>query len=69
MLIYYLYLHRTEEKQGWLSANPGYVSWKHQDDKVIVFERADTVFVFNFHPNKSFPDYKVNHKSKIVTAS
>ena len=53
------HFHRVEEKRGWLAANPGYVSWKHEDDKVIVFERADTVFVFNFNSSKSFADYKV----------
>lgn len=42
-----------------LAANPGYVSLKHQDDKVIVFERAGVLFVFNFHPVKSFADYRV----------
>nr|CAD7392412.1 unnamed protein product [Timema cristinae] len=36
-----------------------YVSWKHEDDKVIVFERADLVFIFNFHPTKSFTNYRI----------
>jgi len=36
-----------------------YVSRKHEDDKVIVFERAGLIFVFNFNPNKSFTDYKI----------
>lgn len=36
-----------------------YVSCKHEDDKVIVFERAGVLFVFNFHCNKSFADYKI----------
>ncbi|KAG5684753.1 hypothetical protein PVAND_013967 [Polypedilum vanderplanki] len=50
----------TEEKYGWLSANDsGYVSWKHQDDKVVAFERVGLVFVINFHSTKSFTDYKV----------
>lgn len=35
----------------------GYVSTKHEDDKIVVFERAGVVFCFNFHPTKSFPDY------------
>jgi 1,4-alpha-glucan branching enzyme len=48
-----------EEKYGWLHKDPGYVSWKHQGDKVIVFERGGLVFVFNFHPSGSFPDYKI----------
>jgi len=36
-----------------------YVSRKHEDDKVIVFERAGLIFVFNFNPSKSFTDYKI----------
>ena len=36
---------------------------KHEDDKVIVADRGEaehaTVFVFNFHPTKSFPAYPV----------
>ena len=39
-----------------------FVSWKHEDDKVIVFERAGLVFVFNFHTHKSFSDYKVSYE-------
>ncbi|CAO1383403.1 unnamed protein product [Diamesa tonsa] len=51
----------TEEKYGWLANgyDSGYVTWKHEDDKVIVFERNGLVFVFNFHPFKSFSDYKI----------
>lgn len=52
-------MNLTEEKYGWLSADPGYVSWKHEGDKVIVFERANLLFLFNFHPTQSFPDYLV----------
>lgn len=35
------------------------MSWKHEDDKVIVFERAGLLFAFNFHPTKSFTDYRM----------
>lgn len=50
----------AEEKYGWLSNNDsGHVSWKHEDDKVIAFERCGLVFVFNLHSSKSFSDYKV----------
>lgn len=67
-------MNTLEEKYRWLSADDsGYVSWKHEDDKVIVFERAQCVFVFNFHPTKSFPDYKIGvdepGKYKIVLDS
>ena len=36
-----------------------YVSLKHEVDKVIVFERAGCLFIFNFHPTESFVDYRV----------
>ncbi|XP_050439572.1 1,4-alpha-glucan-branching enzyme [Adelges cooleyi] len=52
-------MNKLESKYGWLSANPGYVSLKHEDDKVIAFERNNLLFVFNFHPTKSFTDYKI----------
>lgn len=35
------------------------MSLKHEDDKIIAFERAGLLFVFNFHPTKSFTDYKI----------
>ncbi len=31
--------------------------WIHQDDKVIIYTKEDYVFVFNFHPHKSFEGY------------
>ena len=48
-----------EEKTGWLSAEPGYVSTKNEGDKTIVFERAGLLFAFNLHSTNSFPDYRV----------
>ncbi|KAF7998689.1 hypothetical protein HF325_006873 [Metschnikowia pulcherrima] len=44
---------------GVLNSAQAYVSLKHDGDKVVVFERAGLLFVFNFHPTSSFPDYKV----------
>jgi len=35
------------------------VSLKNESDKVIVYERAGLLFIFNFHPTKSFTDYRV----------
>lgn len=49
----------TEDKYGWLAAPPAFVSAKHEGDKVIVFDRARVVFVLNFHPSKSYQDYRV----------
>lgn len=49
----------TEEKYGWLHSPQAYVSLKHEGDKVIVFERAGLLWIFNFHPSNSFTDYRV----------
>lgn len=35
------------------------MSLKHGTDKVLAYERAGLLFVFNFHPSKSFTDYRV----------
>lgn len=52
-------LNAADEKYHWLPADPAYVSWKHEDDKVVAYERAGLLFVLNFHPFKSFSDYRV----------
>lgn len=49
----------TEEKYGWLHASQAYVSLKNESDKVLVFERAGLLWIFNFHPTDSFTDYRV----------
>lgn len=36
-----------------------FVSAKHEEDKVIVFERGRVLFIFNFNASKSFQDYRV----------
>ncbi len=33
--------------------------WLHQDDKILIYTKEDTVFIFNFHPTKSFDGYFV----------
>ncbi|KAF1810098.1 1,4-alpha-glucan-branching enzyme [Eremomyces bilateralis CBS 781.70] len=52
-------MQHTEEKYHWLAADPAFVSLKHEGDKVIVFERAGLLWIFNFHPSSSFADYRV----------
>lgn len=52
-----------EAKYKWLSSSQNYISLRHTEDKVVVFDRADNlVFVFNFNPSKSFTDYKIGVK-------
>ncbi|KAK2791474.1 alpha-1,4-glucan branching enzyme [Emmonsiellopsis sp. PD_33] len=49
----------AEQKHGWLHAPQAYISQKHEANKVVVFERAGLVWIFNFHPTQSFTDYRV----------
>lgn len=50
---------KLDTKYGVLLAPQAYISLKHEIDKVVVFERGGLLFIFNFHPTESFPDYKV----------
>jgi len=38
-----------------------YCSKKDEGDKVIVFERGDCLFIFNFHTHNSYSDYRIGH--------
>ena len=38
-------------------------SRKHDHDKVMVFERGHLLWLFNFHPSQSYPDYRVGVQS------
>ncbi|KPI35907.1 1,4-alpha-glucan-branching enzyme [Cyphellophora attinorum] len=49
----------AEEKYGWLHSPQAYISLKNENDKVLVFERAGLLWIFNFHPTQSFADYRV----------
>ena len=33
--------------------------WLHQDDKIIMYNKGNVIFAFNFHPEKSFDGYFV----------
>ncbi|KAK1207031.1 GLGB enzyme, partial [Pygoscelis papua] len=61
-------MNKSEERFGWLASPPAFVSEKHESNKVIAFERAGLIFIFNFHPHQSYVDYRVViwHSSLIV---
>ena len=52
-------MQHLEDKYKWLDSPQAYISLKHEADKLIVFERANLLWIFNFHPTKSFSDYRV----------
>lgn len=66
-------MNNLETKYRWLQAPQAYVSLKHEGDKVIVFERAGLLFIFNLHPSESFVDFRVGvdvaGKYKVILSS
>lgn len=52
-------LQHTEAKYKWLQAQQAYISLKHNGDKMLAFDREGVLFVFNFHPTKSYTDYRL----------
>ena len=42
-------MQHLESQYGWLHADQAYISLKNETDKVIAFERAGLVWIFNFH--------------------
>ncbi|KAJ1536555.1 alpha-1,4-glucan branching enzyme [Nowakowskiella sp. JEL0078] len=51
-------MHHLEEKFGWLQTDQ-YVSLKNEEDKIVVFERGNLLFIFNFNSSKSFENYQI----------
>lgn len=41
-----------------LESNDLRLLYEYTDNKIIVFNRADLLFAFNFHPQRSFTDYR-----------
>ncbi|KAH1195362.1 1,4-alpha-glucan-branching enzyme 1, chloroplastic/amyloplastic [Glycine max] len=66
-------MQHLEEKFGFMTAEHQYISRKNEGDKIIVFERGNLIFVFNFHWTNSYSDYRVGcstpGKYKIVLDS
>lgn len=52
-------MQHIDEKYNILNTPQAYISLKHEGDKVVVFERNGLLFIFNFNPTQSFPDYKI----------
>jgi len=52
-------MNLLDDKFSFLASTKQIVSSTNEEDKVIVFERGDLVFVFNFHPGNTYDGYKV----------
>ena len=51
-----IHLIRSEKE---FQASPIYKVWDNAGDGILVYRRMDLVFIFNFHPVKSYTDYGV----------
>lgn len=66
-------MQHLEGTYGFMTSEHQYISRKDEGDRVIVFERGNLVFVFNFHWTNSYSDYRVgclkSGKYKVVLDS
>ena len=65
-LLRYGDLYRWDEKMnemeilfGSMIKEHQYISTQSEMDKVIIFEKGDLLFIFNFHPTNSYQDYPI----------
>ena len=52
-------MNNIDEVFHFLPDKRQYITLKHEGDKLIVFEKGDLLFIFNFHPNQSFDNYRI----------
>ncbi|MCB1193434.1 MAG: alpha amylase C-terminal domain-containing protein [Leptospiraceae bacterium] len=45
------------KQEGILEQNFPHLIFEHVSDQVLIFERKGLIFIFNFHPTQSYPDY------------
>ena len=57
-------MHKVAGAFKYLASNHQYTSCKSNEDKVVVFERGDLVFVFNWNPTQSFSDSPIGCKEE-----
>lgn len=56
-------MNHLDKAFGFSNSDHTWVSRKDEGDKLIVCERGDIVFVFNFHPTNSYTDYRIGCRS------
>ena len=60
-LLRYKYLYQFDKKmlQLKITNKKEYISLKHEIDKILIFEKDQSIYIFNFNPTQSFVDYKI----------
>lgn len=66
-------MNHLDKAFGFVNTEHTWVSRKDDEDKIIICERGNLVFVFNFHPTQSYAGYRVGCKTygpyKVVLSS
>lgn len=52
-------MNHLDKAFGFINSDHTWVSRQDEGDKIVVCERGDLVFVFNFHPTQSYTDYRI----------
>ena len=47
-------------RNGWLESTLLHLLREHTADKILIFMRGESLFGFNFHPEQSYTDYRVD---------
>jgi len=55
-------MHELESEYSWFTNKHQFISLIYEKDKIIAFEKGDLLFIFNFHPSKSFEHYRIGTK-------
>ncbi len=59
LLAFDKHMNQVEQRFLTMISTHQYITLAHESDKMIVFEKGDLLFVFNFHPSNSYEGYKV----------
>lgn len=52
-------MNKLETRFGSMIHPHQYVTLSHEEDKLIAFEKGHLVYIFNFHPNNSYSDFRI----------
>jgi 1,4-alpha-glucan branching enzyme len=55
-------MNQTEIKFNYMTSEDQYVSLNNDEDKIIVYEKGDLLFIFNFNGTQSFEGYDIGTK-------
>jgi len=52
-------MNHWEVTLGVMESEHQFTTLSHEEDKLIAYEKGSALFIFNFHPSKSFEDYRI----------